>query len=402
MQSRRSIPMISLWSVFCLLASLLVQVSASTVSVGAAAVSQSRKDSGANTCGDAQEFNCVNDICDQCAGDGACRKGEESEIIVGTGWGATTCNPGEKCTNTPGHCLESKWCAAGRHTTPPADGSLGTPKFFKCVAVADPLPANEVLVVFTNHDFTGEACFIPSPGIWATPGDQKSQAISADTIDGNFTVCRKGGQPDKKGTVGPADSGFLLGATVPVVGASVAGAIGIPGLFAADPAAVSAANEAAGESQEEEGDDDSDDDNQQPKCTTDDDDNATEDGEDELVCPFTRRLVRRAAAKSPSSRLKQVVSYSTIYKNKPFWTAGDPTTAALKVYQTRTEGTSGNENCRHKAEIDHIVEAQSIVEFFSGPNPKPNFIDQAKWDSLVSAVLTGTPKVTNPDRKSVV
>lgn len=160
-------------------------------------------------------------------------------------------------------------------------------------------------MVFTNHDFTGDACFIPSEGIWATPGDQKSQAIVAEPIDGNFTVCRKGGQPDKKGTVGPADSGFLLGATVPVVGASIAGAIGISDLFAADPAAVSAANEAAGESQEEEGEnDDDDDDNQQQKCTTDDDDNATEDGEDDLVCPFPKRLIRRAS-NTPSSRLKK-------------------------------------------------------------------------------------------------
>ncbi|KAI4187949.1 MAG: hypothetical protein L6R41_002485 [Letrouitia leprolyta] len=395
MQSPRPIQLTSLWSLFCLFACLIVHTSASTISVGAAPVSQSRRDSGANTCGDPQEFNCVNDICDQCATNDACRKGEESEIIVGTGWGATTCPPGQKCTNTPGHCLENKWCASGRHTTPPADGSLGTPKFFKCVAVADPLPANGVIVVFTNHDFTGDACFIPSEGIWATPGDQKSQAIVAEPIDGNFTVCRKGGQPDKKGTVGPADSGFLLGATVPVVGASIAGAIGISDLFAADPAAVSAANEAAGESQEEEGEnDDDDDDNQQQKCTTDDDDNATEDGEDDLVCPFPKRLIRRAS-NTPSSRLKKVVNYGSVY-NKPFWTAGDPTTAPMKVYQTRTEGTSGNENCRHKADVDHIVEAQSIIEFFSGPNPKPTFIDQAKWDSLVSAVMTGTPETKNP------
>lgn len=89
------------------------------------------------------------------------------------------------------------------------------------------------------------------------------------------------------------------------------------------------------------------------------------------------------------------MNYGSVY-NKPFWTAGDPTTAPMKVYQTRTEGTSGNENCRHKADVDHIVEAQSIIEFFSGPNPKPTFIDQAKWDSLVSAVMTGTPETKNP------
>lgn len=85
-----------------------------------------------------------------------------------------------------------------------------------------------------------------------------------------------------------------------------------------------------------------------------------------------------------------VVSYKTIYK-KAWWTGANPTTAPLKVYQSRTEGTTGNENCRHKAEIDHIVEGQSIVEFFGGPNPKPTLIDQTKWDSLVTAVMTGNP-----------
>ncbi|KAI4251484.1 MAG: hypothetical protein LQ352_004812 [Teloschistes flavicans] len=378
------------WLVLYILACLIALNSASTISVGAKAVSQSRKDgeSTATSCGDPQEFNCVNDICDQCAGDGACRKGEEAEIIVGTGWGATTCSPGQKCTNTPGHCLESRWCAAGRHTTPPADRSLGTPKFFKCVAVVDPLPVNAVIVVYVNHDFSGDACFIPSPGVWATPGDQSSQAILAEAIDGNFTVCRKGGQPDKKGTVGPADSGFLLGAVVPVVGASIAGAVGLPDLFAADPAAVSAANKEAGEEDDE---DDDDDDDQPQHCSTDNDDNALEDDEDYLVCPFTRRLVRRASrVDGPSAKLKKVVSYKTIYK-KAWWTGANPTTAPLKVYQSRTEGTTGNENCRHKAEIDHIVEGQSIVEFFGGPNPKPTLIDQTKWDSLVTAVMTGNP-----------
>lgn len=310
MLSRRPKGSIAPFLVIYLLACAVIQISASTNSAGAKVVSQSRKDSPVTECGDPQEFNCVDDICDQCAGDGACGKGEESEIIVGTGWGATTCQPGQKCTNQPGHCLESKWCAAGRHKTLPADESLGTAKFFKCVAVVDPLPVNAVIAVFRNHDFTGDACFISAEGIWATPGDQPSQAIVADLIDGNFTVCRKGGQPDKKGTVGPADSGFLLGATVPVIGVSVGGAIGISGLFVGDAAAVSAANNEAGESQEEEEEDDDDDDDEQQQCSTDEDDAALEDDEDDLVCPFTRKRFRRASTKgnSPSVKLKKGLS----------------------------------------------------------------------------------------------
>lgn len=134
---------------------------------------------GYNYCDHVQEFACNNDICDVCAGsatDGRCRNGSND----------TTCAIGSLC-NIPdaGHCLENTWCTPGKHTMP----TLGTPKHFRCVSVRG-IDAEQVLVVYSNNDWTGDSCYIDGNGVWGTPNEDEANSIDVLRSDtGNFKRC---------------------------------------------------------------------------------------------------------------------------------------------------------------------------------------------------------------------
>ena len=105
-----------IWLLVCLWRPVLaIQIFAGTSKLGGSG----------DTCGNIQEFSCINDICDPDAGsadNGRCRNGDDS---------GGTCAPSTQCsTPTPGHCLENTISAPGLHGMP-------SNKHFYCVNVLD-------------------------------------------------------------------------------------------------------------------------------------------------------------------------------------------------------------------------------------------------------------------------
>lgn len=159
-------------------------------------------------CGDIQEFSCVNDVCDQCAGPnhrGRCRNGAD-------------CAPGQLCDKTPGHCLEDKFCTDGRHKMPTSD--VGTPKHFRCLDVQF-LDAGKVIVIYENADFTGDSCFLNGTGAWASPNDVLANAVDTNIYGGSFKQCRRAGEKSG-GTTAVDISAGKVSDFCPAVGAAQA------------------------------------------------------------------------------------------------------------------------------------------------------------------------------------
>ncbi len=73
------------------------------------------------------------------------------------------------------------------------DASLGTPKHFRCLSVSGLSPGG-VVVIYQNHDLTGDACIANDTGVWASPNDELSNAVDTDPTSGNFTLCRRSDQ----------------------------------------------------------------------------------------------------------------------------------------------------------------------------------------------------------------
>ena len=73
------------------------------------------------------------------------------------------------------------------------DASVGTPKHFRCLSVSGLSPGG-VVVIYQNHDLTGDACIANDTGVWASPNDELSNAVDTNPANGNFTLCRRSGQ----------------------------------------------------------------------------------------------------------------------------------------------------------------------------------------------------------------
>ena len=182
-------------------------VSTLQVYVGAAEVSKTQ---ATDTCGDIQEFACKNpDTCDKCAGPangGRCRNNGQD------------CAAGDYCPNVPGHCIENTFCEPGRHSMP----VNGQPKHFKCLSVTG-LQPQEVIVIYRNNDYTGDACVVNADGAWAAPGDQLSNSVDTTPSGGQFPACRKAGQAAAAQTIIPVGAAVnagtsATGGTCPISG----------------------------------------------------------------------------------------------------------------------------------------------------------------------------------------
>ncbi|KAI4213305.1 MAG: hypothetical protein LQ351_004046 [Letrouitia transgressa] len=67
--------------------------------------------------------------------------------------------------------------------------TLGTPKHFRCVSVRG-IDAEQVLVVYSNNDWTGDSCYIDGNGVWGTPNEDEANSIDVLRSDtGNFKRC---------------------------------------------------------------------------------------------------------------------------------------------------------------------------------------------------------------------
>ena len=140
-------------------------------------------------CGDIQEFRCVNDNCDPLAGSlngGKCRNGDAA---------SKTCDPGSNCGSpTAGHCLENTISAPGIHGMP--DKTVGTPKHFTCVNVQN---LDKPVVLWEKNDCTGSSCYIPSAGHFVTkwPRAAQGNCVEIDPVTPiNTTACIAAGQKD--------------------------------------------------------------------------------------------------------------------------------------------------------------------------------------------------------------
>ena len=165
--------------------------------------------SGTNDkCSDIQEFSCINDICDQQAGSGStsggeCRNGDAS---------STPCDAGAFCGKpTAGHCLENTISETGLHAMP--NKSQGTPKHFYCVSVTS---FDKPVVLWENDDCTGQSCFVPSTGQFTTwSRGAQGNCVEIDPVTPvNTTACISAGQ---KSTF-PPNGGFPSSVPEPVGG----------------------------------------------------------------------------------------------------------------------------------------------------------------------------------------
>ena len=180
---------------------------ATQIWVGSGSVSDS---DGNSKCSSIQEFSCVNDVCDSCAGaatNGRCRNGGNSK---------GTCPPGTLC-NKPdaGHCLENTFCTPGQHHMP---GN----KHFRCISAQG---LTQPIIAYQNADCTGSSCFMESDGQYDTYGGSNKFWNCIDTNPANSvnTVpCRSAGQKDRPGSAPPngQNGGTPLGTSVIVGGPS--------------------------------------------------------------------------------------------------------------------------------------------------------------------------------------
>ena len=165
--------------------------------------------SGTNDqCSDIQEFSCINDFCDQQAGTGAtsggqCRNGDAT---------STPCTAGQYCGKpTAGHCLENTISESGLHAMP--NSSQGTPKHFYCVSVTS---FDKPVVLWENNDCTGQSCFVPNAGQFATwSRGAQGNCVEIDPVTPvNTTACIAAGQT----STFPPNGGFPSSVPEPVGG----------------------------------------------------------------------------------------------------------------------------------------------------------------------------------------
>ena len=165
--------------------------------------------SGTNDqCSDIQEFSCVNDICDEQVGTGStsggnCRNGDAP---------LTPCTAGSFCGKpTAGHRLENIISETDLHAMP--NKSQGTPKHFYCVSVTT---LDKPLVLWENNDCTGQRCFVPSAGQFATwsRGAQGNCVEIDPETPMNTTACIAAGQT----STFPPNGGFPSSVPEPVGG----------------------------------------------------------------------------------------------------------------------------------------------------------------------------------------
>ena len=182
---------------------------ATQIYVGSGSVSDSDPMS---KCSHIQEFSCINDVCDTCAGAttyGRCRNGDNS---------GGACPPGTLCNKpTSGHCLENTFCALGQHAMP-------SNKHFRCISVQG-LNESQPIIAYRNADCTGASCFMVSSGDFDTWGgsDILWNCIDTNPTNAINTVpCRSAGERDKVGSIPPGglNGGYQLGQSVVVGGPS--------------------------------------------------------------------------------------------------------------------------------------------------------------------------------------